>query len=301
MLSVVNYIYTFISGSTPLPLFTVLVYSVLLLLSCQHLQKPQPKKSNPIARVGNHFLYADDLAFLFKDRTPISDSLALVKSYIDDWIRRKLLLETAIRYLPAEKQNVEQQIQDYRESLLIYSYEDELIKQKLDTTVTESAIDSFYQTNKQNLLLRDDVIQMMYVKMNKDAPKLDSVRYLLASDSEKKRKQLASICYQYAADFYLKDSIWFPVKSISTRMPVDISYLRSLRHGATTEISDTNHIYFLKINDYKEKGMVAPLNYVREELRFMLINKRKQQLLSSAYHHIYQNAIKEGTFEIFIK
>jgi hypothetical protein len=84
-------------------------------------------------------------------------------------------------------------------------------------------------------------------------------------------------------------------------MPVEQGYLRSLRTGVTGEVADSNYLYFLKVNEYKEKGTVAPLNHIRDDLRFMLINKRKQQLLSSAYEKIYQDAIKEGNFEVFSK
>jgi hypothetical protein len=280
-------------------LFMILACNALL--SCNYVQKPKPEKINPVARVGNHFLYAEDLSFLFKDRNKITDSVSLVKSYIDDWIRRKLLLETALKYLPAEKQNVEKQIQDYRESLLIYIYEDELLKQKLDTNITETAIDSFYQANKQNFLLNEDLVQIMYVKMAKNAPKTDSVKYLLASNSDKKRKQLAHICYRYAADFYLKDSLWIAPKTLSSKIPVEPDVLRLLRTGHIAEVEDSNYLYFLKVNEYKEKGSVAPLNHIREDLRFMLINKRKQQLLASAYEKIYQDAIKENYFELYSK
>jgi hypothetical protein len=244
--------------------------------SCKYFKKKQTEKSNPVARVGNYFLYAEDLAFLVKDN--ITDSATLVKSYIDDWVRRKLLFETAEKYLPSDRQNLDRQIQDYRESLLIYLYEDELLKQKLDTTVSDVAIDSFYEANRQNFLLDEDLVQLMYIKMAKDAPKTDSVKYLMSSGNEKKRKRLMSICYRYAADFYLKDSLWLPVKSVNAKMPVEQGYLRSLRTGVTGEVADSNYLYFLKVNEYKEKGTVAPLN-----------------------EKIYQDAIKEGNFEVFSK
>jgi hypothetical protein len=286
---------------TPTVCILLLMVSVAF-TSCKFFQKPKPQKTNPIARVGNHFLYADDIQYLFSDKEKIADSTAVVKTYVDDWIRKKLLLETAVKYLPADKQNLEQQIQDYRESLLIYQYEDELIKQKLDTVVSDAAVDSFYEINKQNFQLEDDLVQMNYVKLPIDAPKVDSVKYLLTYPSEKNRQRLMNYCYQYAVDFYMKDSLWIDMEMLLKKIPAEREYITSLaKSNSTGEVADSNYLYLLKVNDYKQKGEVAPLNYIKNELRFMLVNKRKQELISTAYDKIYQDAIKDGNFEVFTK
>jgi hypothetical protein len=65
------------------------------------------------------------------------------------------------------------------------------------------------------------------------------------------------------------------------------------------EVSDSNYLYLLKNIDIKLKGEPAPIDFVRKDLKFMIINKRKKQLLNNAYDKIYQEAIKDGTFEVF--
>jgi len=285
------------------PTVCILLFTLCMAFtSCKFFQKPKPQKTNPIARVGNYFLYAEDIQYLFADKEKITDSAALAKSYVDDWIRKKLLLETAVKYLPADKQNLEQQIQDYRESLLIYLYEDELIKQKLDTIVSDAAVDSFYEINKQNFHLDNDLVQINYIKLPVDAPKVDSIKYLLTYTTDKNRSRLMNYCYQLAVDFYMKDSLWLNMEMLTKKIPADSDYVRSLgKSGATGEVADSNYLYLLKVNNFKQKGELAPLNHIKNELRFMLINKRKQQLISSAYDKIYQDAIKDGNFEVFTK
>jgi hypothetical protein len=287
---------------SPTVCFLVLIAAGSVFSSCKFFKKPKPDKLNPIARVGNQYLYAEDFQYLFKDKEKIVDSAGVVKSFVDDWIRKKLLLETARKYLPAERQNLEQEVQDYRELLLIYLYEDELVKQKLDTTVTDAAIDSFYKSNKQNFQLEYDLVQLNYVKLPLDAPKIDSARYLMTYNSPKNHHRLMTYCYQFSSDFYFKDSLWLPLETITKKIPVQSEYVKSLsKSGATGEVIDSNYLYLLKVNDYKEKGEVAPLNQVRNDLRFMLVNKRKQQLLTDAFDNIYLDALKEGEFEVFTK
>ncbi len=279
-------------------LFIILAGS---LSACKYFKKKQPEKAKPIARVGENFLYAEDLEYLFESATPVTDSAATVKTYIDDWIRKKLLLETATTYLPTEKQNVEKKIQDYREALLIYLYEDELIKQKLDTTVTEEAVDSFYNAYKDNFRLDGNIYKINYIKLPTDAPKIDSIRFLfLRAGNEKNFNRLVNYCYSYATDFYLKDSLWISELSLKNKMPLTESDMAVLEKSSQpVEVSDSNYLYLLKNIDIKLKGEPAPIEFVRKDLNFMIINKRKKQLLTNAYDKIYQEAIKDGTFEVF--
>jgi hypothetical protein len=271
------------------------------LSACKYFKKKQPEKANPIARVGDSFLYADDLQYLFELPTPTTDSAAIIKTYIDDWVRKRLLVATAVKYLPDEKQDLEKQIQDYRESLLIYFYEDELLKQKLDTVVSEIAVDSFYNAYKDNFRLDAAIYKINYIKLPLDAPKIDSIRYLMAhSNSEKNYKRLVNYCYSYATDFYLKDSLWISEKNLQKTMPLYENEIVQLQKSSQpVEVSDSNYLYLLKKIEMKAKGQPAPLEFVRKDLNFMIVNKRKQQLLSNAYDKIYQDAIKDGTFEVY--
>jgi hypothetical protein len=271
------------------------------LSACNYFKKKEPEKPNPIARVGDNFLYAEDLQYLFENPEVMTDSAALVKTYVEDWIRKRLLLETATKYLPDDKQNLEKKIQDYKESLLIYLYEDELLKQRLDTTVSETAIDSFYSAYKDNFRLEAPIFKLMYIKLPKDAPKIDSIKYLFSnSGSEKNYKRLVNYCYSYATDFYLKDSLWISEANITKNTPLEVSTISQLeKSNQSVEVSDSNYLYLLKKIDSKSKGQPAPLEFVKKDLNYMIVNKRKQQLLNNTYDKIYKDAIKDGTFEIY--
>lgn len=268
--------------------------------ACKYFNKVQPEKPSPIARVGNEILYAQDIAYLFENKYNKKDSATIAKTYVDDWVRKKLLLQTAMKYLPEEKQDLSKQIQDYKESLLIYLYENELLQQKLDTQISQAAMDSFYNGFKQNFKLDDALLQINYVKLPVDAPKIDSARFLMNYTNAKNIKRLQNYCFRYAKDFYLKDSLWLTEQTVLKKMPINIEYLKNLENnGNMGEVTDSSYIYLLKVNDYKNKGETAPLSFVQKDLKFMLINKRKQQLLSNAYNNIYQDAIKDGDFEVY--
>ncbi len=59
-----------------------------------------------------------------------ADSIAMVRDFKERWIRNQLLLNKAELNLTDEEKNVEQQIENYRSSLLIYAYEQSYIRQQ---------------------------------------------------------------------------------------------------------------------------------------------------------------------------
>lgn len=87
-----------------------------------------------IARVNEEYLYASDLQSLTRGLKG-QDSLSALKSYAENWVRKKLLLQKAIENIPEDDIGINKKVEDYREALLLYEYEKALINDKLDTTI----------------------------------------------------------------------------------------------------------------------------------------------------------------------
>ena len=113
-------------------------------------------------------LYAEELAGLVPEGTSRVDSLARVNAFVDSWIRRQLLLHQAENNLSDEQLDFTKQLQDYRNSLVIYAYETRLLEQYLDTVVSEEEIEAYYEEHKTNFVLRSTMVKAAYVVMNDD-------------------------------------------------------------------------------------------------------------------------------------
>ena len=68
---------------------------------------------------------------------PISilDTSAFVEKYISKWIRNKVLLDQAQNNLDDNSEVLEDKVTLYKNSLLIYEYQQRLINQNFDTSV----------------------------------------------------------------------------------------------------------------------------------------------------------------------
>jgi len=158
------------------------ILSIFLLFSCSMFEENISEVS--IARVEDKFLYQSDLEGIVPIETTEEDSALIVNNYIQGWVKDNLILQKAELNLREDQKNVQKQLEDYRKSLIIYAYEKELIKQRLDTSVSATEIQDFYDNNDQNFELKNDIVKVRYLKVNKNAPQIKNIRKLYKSKKE---------------------------------------------------------------------------------------------------------------------
>jgi hypothetical protein len=90
--------------------------------------------------VDDKYLYSSELKDVIPLNTTVKDSLILAKNYINNWVREKLILRQALLNLSEEQLDFEKQLDNYRNSLIIYQYKSLLVNQKLDTAIKPSEI-----------------------------------------------------------------------------------------------------------------------------------------------------------------
>lgn len=250
--------------------------------------------------MGDEILYShqvETLASLGKTR---GDSLRIVNQYIEDWIKRQLILEKAEMYLPNDKTELERKVRDYKESLLVHLYESELIRQKLDTNITNEQVTRYFENFKDKFKLSQTIVSLIYIKLKEGAPKQDSARYWLKHfNYDETYPKLHDYCLQYAEDYMLNDTAWIEVEKMASQMPIDIEkFSQKARLNQFVEASDSFAVYMVRVNDFRIKGRYAPLNYIRDEIRKTILNKRKLDLVNSTYKNIYKEAEALGKFEV---
>ena len=247
-------------------------------------------------------LYDKDLYFseisnsLPEDKT---DSTAFVQSYINSWIKKQLLVAQAEMNLTDALKDVEDRIDDYRNSLLIYAYQQELIKQNFDTLVSKEEIQNYYNENGDELELKENIFKGRYVKTAFDAPKLELLRKLFRSNKEDDIEDLLEYCRQFAADYQLEDSNWIYFSKFADKLPINIKnttyYLSSNKYYTYTADSSK---YFFFIKEYQIKGSISPLSLVQEKIRTIILNRNKLLFLKQMEEELYQKAIVNNKIKI---
>ena len=100
----------------------------LLILLCMYACTDN-RDSDLVARVYDKDLFVKDL----KKEIPsgIEDSSFYVEQYINTWVKKQLMIYHAEINLTSDMQDYKKQIDDYKSSLLIYAYQQQLLNYNL--------------------------------------------------------------------------------------------------------------------------------------------------------------------------
>lgn len=270
-----------------------------LIFSCSNnTSKKQDDKT--VARVGDAYLYASDLKEIGSKDISSKDSIEKVRTFINNWIHETLLLQHAEMNLSEDKKKFDKMVEDYRKSLITYEYESELVKQKLDTLVNDDEIEKYYNDNKSNFELKDNIIKVIYVKVRKKAPKVEKVKEWYKSSVIKDKDLLSNYCYQYADNFYLDENTWLLFDDVLKEIPIKLYDKEAyLQNNRSIEVQDSTHYYFVNIKGFMTKNSISPLSFEKKNIRNIILNKRKVELIKKMREDIYNEGMKNKSFEVY--
>lgn len=258
------------------------------------------RNNDAIARVYDEYLYKSDIIGIVPEGSSSKDSVSIVKNYINNWIKQRVVLKTAESNLSSAQLNFEEQLKEYKNSLVIFAYEKELIRQKLDTSVTDEEIKAYYDKNQEDFLLKDNIVKVWYVKMTLNSTNNATIRQLYKTDDETSRKTLEDYCKKYAINYFLDDSTWLYFSDLLKEIPIKTYNQEDyLKYNRFIEMEDSVYNYFLNIKDFQVKESVSPLSFEKENVRKIILNKRKLDLIEEIEESIFNDALKNEEFEIY--
>ena len=261
------------------------------LFSCQYFDS---NSDIFVAQCHNSTLYYSDIKHLVPTGLEKNDSIDLVHSIREKWVKEQLLLQKAKLNLPLSQQEVRSQVISYENALIIHAYQKELVNQKLDTLVSEKEINQYFEDNKTNFILDQDIVAVNFIKLNKEVPYLWKMRSLFTRTDEESIVNLEDYCYQFAQSYFLKDN-WQYLNDVLLSLPKDFSFQnQAIFEGKSIELTDDNFHYFLYIKKYRSKGNVSPVSMVQNQISSILINRRKIEFLNSVESDLYQSALSNN-------
>lgn len=271
-------------------LYTIAVFS-LFLTSCREEAAQQDKQ--PILEVEGRFLYTDDLDEIIPRGIPEEDSVTLAQAYIRKWVTDVLLYENAQRNL-SNKEEIDELVEEYRRSLTIFNYEQRMVEQRLKLP-TDEEVTQFYEANKSEFTLTENVMRGAMVIVSKNAPRLDVVRNGLRCLDDKSLEQIEKYSIENNATFdYFQDK-WYFFNDILKKMPLQVvNQSDFITRQPFFELQDSLYSYMLRITDYRLVGSPAPLDMVQERVRTQLYNKNKIEYLKNFERELFDDAKRSG-------
>lgn len=276
---------------------------LILLAGCDYFQKSS--KEVVVAECYGKYLYESDLQGIVPEGASIMDSIQRVSTFIDSWIKRQVLIHQAENNLDKAKLDLKKQMEEYRNSLIIYEYESQLINQKLDTVVSEDEIAEYYEQNKEDFQLRNTMVRVAYVILNEDEDKDNkqkaTFQKLLSDPDTLLLQNIDILANYYAVKSYVDVDQWMRLDDLTNIIPIEIFNAESfLRKNKFVCFDMNEYTYMVRFVDYLLEESTSPLEMVSDNIKSVILARRKQEMLEKMKTSLYEKAKRDRAFEVYV-
>ncbi len=279
-----------------------IIFFILLILTVPGcIQFKKNEKRIPVAKVSDVILYYDQIPDLVRQGALESDSISVIQNYINKWAKKELVYQRAKDNLSADlKTSIERQLDETRANLVIYQYQRQMMLEKMDTVIAEEEIESYYNANSNSFILSSNIVKALFIKIPVEAPNIYRIKLLTRSNHQTNLQELESYCFQFAEKFDDFGENWITMDRLSVELQDEIENQESfLKRNTYFETTDSNSVYLLSIRDYRLRSSIAPYEYVKEDIKRIILNNRRFDFIQALENGIYNEALKENSFKIF--
>ncbi|MCS6821155.1 MAG: peptidyl-prolyl cis-trans isomerase [Microscillaceae bacterium] len=275
-----------------------IVYSLLFfftITSCQWWNSKNNDKGSLVAKVYDKELYEGDLQGIAPRGSSSKDSALLVEKYVENWIRKQLLIYEAQAQAVIDEAELNRKLEEYKFALITHEFEKQYVSKNLDTLIPEAEIKQFYDSSKANFELKSNIIKGILVKLPADSPDKDKFFTLVQNYTPTQLKEIQTTASKIGAEVYLSDTIWVNFDEFVQGTPFNKIPNKTdfLRNNIRSEATENDYSYLLIIKSYKIANDIAPLPFVRERIKLMILNKRKTKLVKELEKNILRKAEKD--------
>jgi len=280
----------------------ILFISVFFLFLFTECQSPSIDTRTPLAQVGDNILYKEDVQKVLPKYITESDSTLWINDFINRWIRKELLVLTAEENLSPEQKDVSKKLEDYKNSLLIYRYKNQLLSQKLDTLITNEEINDYYNSHEKDYILTNNIIKSIFLKVPSELANIKQIKTLCKNITTENLAKLDEYGMQFTKLYDRFDDQWINASSVFQLLPNPIKNESDfLEKNKFAEDSDTNYYYFICIRNFRLSGDIAPMDFVNKEIKNVILNKRKIKFFQNLEDDIFQEGSISNKYKIFNK
>ena len=267
----------------------LLLVSLFFCISCT--EKHDHRGKTPLVEVNGTFLYKEDLQSVLPAGLTKDDSLLFAEHYIRTWVEDLLLYEKAQNNIP-DNEEIDRLVENYRKALIMHTYQEELIGQRLTKDIPEQEIAEYYEKNKELFKLDRPLVKGLFIKVPLIAPQLTNVRKWYKSEAHEAVEHLEKYSFQNAVKYEYFYDKWVSLADILDLIPLKTDspeeYINKNRH---VELKDTAFYYFLNVSDYRAVGEQEPYEFAMPEAKDMLVNIKRVDFMRQVKDDLYKRAI----------
>lgn len=283
------------------PIYTILVLFVFL--SCSQKAELQDADSDmALVNVNGKTLYKNEISEVIPKGLNSTDSTMAAEAYIKMWIKNELIYEKAVENI-ADKDNIDELVENYRQSLTIFTYQERLIKERLSKSVTDKEMKDYYDANPDKFDLESDLIKGLFLKVPQTAPQLDDLRKWSKQGNEKAIESIEKYSLQNAVIYdYFYDK-WVNLDDVLISIPHNLNgnTKQFLINNKSMEVQDSTYVYLLNIKEYVLAGNKMPFEYAKGHLLDIIVNQKRVTFLKTFEDELYKRALDKKQIKYYNK
>lgn len=277
--------------------FGLLIFFLCVACSEQH----DHKGRTPLVELNSNFLYREDLQSVLPAGLSKDDSLLFAEHYIRNWVEDVLLYDKAQSNIPNNGE-IDRLVENYRKALIMHTYQQALIHQRLSEEISEQDLTEYYDKNQALFKVERPLMKGLFIKLPLTAPQLANVRRWYKSETHEAVEHLEKYSLQNAVKYEYFYDKWVPVSEVLDMLPLKVSnvdeYLDKNRH---VELQDSAFCYFLNVSDYRPIGEQEPYEFARGQVKDMLLNMRQVEFMKQMKDDLYQRAVKRDKIKYYLE
>lgn len=193
--------------------------------------------------------------------------------------------------------NIDQLVNDYRQSLIVHHYEKKMVESRMDSLVSEAEMIAYYDQNKGQFPLKYTIVKAYFIKFPvKDRKNIAEIKKQLVSAPN--NVDLLNLIAGTEGEILLRGDQWHRALDVLDKIPGKVS-INQLQEGAILEEKEQKFIYLLKTLQRVNAEEYAPLTYVEEQVKKIILQQRKFKLLDQLSDELYEAGIKQNQVKIF--
>jgi hypothetical protein len=271
----------------------ILFLLLLFLFACKKDKEPN---KHALVKVFDQYLYQEDLATLIPQGTSSEDSIRIVENYLDSWVKNQLMLHYANQYLQEKMDEINKQIEDFKNYLLIHEFKDLLFEINADT-INNQDIENYYNEHGNDFILQHSLVKGFMFKLPKDSPDLKDFLKNLENSETADIDVITAFIKSHSGKIDNFSNEWRKLPDIMMSIPIAVGNEAYFLQQGIHEVYDDSTYYYVNFTNYVLKGNVAPIDYVKATIIKVLQQKQQTNILNKFQEEKYNEAIKKGDIE----
>jgi hypothetical protein len=275
----------------------LVLFMCFLAVACR--QEDKAVSEDFIVSLNGNTLTSQEVSEVIPQNIPEKDSTELAEKYIQKWINSELLFRSAVKSLN-DSTSIQKKVNAYRKQMYIYEYENQYVRAELDTVVAYDEVQAYYDNNMMYYLLERPAVKAHYMIMDSEIPayyrEIDKVRRARPGKMDilyDAIKGTNKTIVEHNERWIYFDELQKEINAVNKPEIQQEAFQKGY-----FAVEDSIKRYLVKINDVLMPGDTMPVDLIEKNISQIIINKRKQELITNLKNQLLQDAKSDGDIVI---